>query len=156
MQDLRPLDSSKLEYSYRPLENISQFWAGPSYWRFKKFRPSRITNSFPSNINAKKAKKKKGPEELLDEFDDSTFMPLTKKSTVKLRRANIYKKWDAKTLKLPTYYKLDSNIFMIHPLAPGLPISHTEPDATPDIETSGYNYNNADDKEYCSNIDVKL
>lgn len=34
-QDMRPVDGSRLEYSYRPLENINQFWAGPSYWKIR-------------------------------------------------------------------------------------------------------------------------
>lgn len=35
LQDMRPVDGSRLEYSYRPLDNINQFWAGPSYWKFR-------------------------------------------------------------------------------------------------------------------------
>lgn len=38
IEDLRPADATKLEYSYRPLDNINQYWAGPSYWKFRKSR----------------------------------------------------------------------------------------------------------------------
>lgn len=32
---MRPVNGTKLEYSYRPLDNINQFWAGPSYWKIR-------------------------------------------------------------------------------------------------------------------------
>lgn len=67
---MRPFDGSKLEYSYRPLDNINQFWAGPSYWKIRSntrklmsdrsiFIDNTSQNLSGSTIITKKAIKRK-------------------------------------------------------------------------------------------------
>lgn len=48
IQDMRPVDGIKLEYSYRPLDNINQFWAGPSYWKIRAKSRKLTMGSRPS------------------------------------------------------------------------------------------------------------
>lgn len=47
LQDMRPVDGSRLEYSYRPLDNINKFWAGPSYWKIRP-KSRKLTDGQPS------------------------------------------------------------------------------------------------------------
>uniref|UniRef100_A0A1A9WKC6 Condensin complex subunit 2 n=1 Tax=Glossina brevipalpis TaxID=37001 RepID=A0A1A9WKC6_9MUSC len=128
IEDLRPVDAnSKLEYSYRALDKISQFWAGPSHWKFKRSR-NRLTNEGVSGrvlnhrapryrqaLDRKKAKQLK-----YGQFEDDAFIALDQK--FKNRKANIQKKWDSKKLKLPVDLQLNNNRFSYFTLAPGLTI----------------------------------
>ena len=43
IEDMQPNESIQLEYSYRPLDHIGQFWAGPAHWKFRKTN-ARSTN----------------------------------------------------------------------------------------------------------------
>lgn len=53
LEDLRPVDSNpQLEYSYRPLDKISQFWAGPSYWKLRRTRSEQRSSSNLSSAAA--------------------------------------------------------------------------------------------------------
>lgn len=36
IEDMQPNDSIQLEYSYRALDHIGQFWAGPAHWKFRR------------------------------------------------------------------------------------------------------------------------
>lgn len=133
IEDLRPVDAnSKLEYSYRPLDKISQFWAGPSHWKFKRARPTLAANQHQQqgeggrqlNQRAKKNKraldKNKSKQLKFGEFHDELFIKYDDK--YKNRKANIQKKWDQRKLKLPVDLQLDINRFFKFTLAPGLPI----------------------------------
>lgn len=181
IEDMRPIDSrsTTLEYSYRPLDNISQFWAGPSHWKFKK---QRLTNAATTDCNTVtephlsqqqqqqlnnqkgKTTKRRTLRNRLEPiiFDDkisediqSLFISINSKLADKLKKTNIYKKWDAKKLKLPTDFKLDDHRFESYYFAPGLKYNiNSEPSSTPDIEATGYNYDNPADVDYCSNIVV--
>ncbi|XP_061394506.1 condensin complex subunit 2-like [Musca vetustissima] len=147
IEDLRPVDaSSKLEYSYRPLDKISQFWAGPSHWKFKRTRPNRQTLSSQQqhlssegvagrlNQRAKRNKialeKKKSKQLTFGEFHDELFIKLDDK--YKSRKANIQKKWDQRKLKLPVDLQLDPLRFFTYKYAPGLTLhmKHDERDST--------------------------
>lgn len=138
IEDLRPVDAtSKLEYSYRPFDKISQFWAGPSHWKFKKTRArstmfgqqdgdasDAAANRRTLNQRARQAKKalekKKSKQLKFGEFHDELFIKLDEK--FKSRRANVQKKWDQRKLKLPMDLRVDTNRFMFYTLAPGLPV----------------------------------
>ncbi|XP_073824026.1 non-SMC condensin I complex subunit H isoform X2 [Musca autumnalis] len=145
IEDLRPVDaSSKLEYSYRPLDKISQFWAGPSHWKFKRTRPTRLTLASQQqhissdgiagrlNQRAKRNKialeKKKSKQLTFGEFHDELFIKLDDK--YKSRKANIQKKWDQRKLKLPMDLQVDPMRFCYFKLAPGLTlyVKHDERD----------------------------
>ncbi|XP_011295947.1 condensin complex subunit 2 isoform X2 [Musca domestica] len=142
IEDLRPVDaSSKLEYSYRPLDKISQFWAGPSHWKFKRTRPNRLTLAAQQqhlssegvagrlNQRAKRNKaaldKKKSKQLTFGEFHDELFLKLDDK--YKSRKANIQKKWDQRKLKLPMDLQVDPLRFQSYRLAPGLTL-YVKPD----------------------------
>lgn len=133
LEDLRPVDaSSKLEYSYRPLDKISQFWAGPSHWKFKKPRPRSsvldahrlsqqptATANKPQNSRSK-IKQRQSKHVNFGEFHDDLFVKF--EDNLKSRKANIYKKWDARKLKLPTDLQIDSYMFNQFRFAPGIPV----------------------------------
>ncbi|XP_067625439.1 condensin complex subunit 2 isoform X2 [Eurosta solidaginis] len=124
IEDLRPVDaSSKLEYSYRPLDKISQFWAGPSHWKFKRSRPRFSTQATLQGVNNQRAtarrpnalsKKRSKQLQFEQEFDD-IFINLDK---YKARKANFQKKWDQRKLKLPTDLQLDPEMFNKFKCAP--------------------------------------
>lgn len=138
IEDMRPIDGSSihLEYSYRPLENISQYWAGPSHWKFKRSRGK--STGILRQMNEKAAVKKKPlksriePIEFDINFTETIFIPINSKAASKLKKANIYKKWDAKKLRLPTDLKLDRERFNKFTFAPGLMINSSEPIADPE------------------------
>lgn len=130
---MRPIDaSSKLEYSYRPLDKISQFWAGPSHWKFKRTRTRPSTLASQQNDGTGRAlnqRNRKGRRALdrskskqlkFGEFHDELFIKYDDK--YKSRKANIQKKWDQKKLKLPVDLQLNADRFMYYTLAPGLPV----------------------------------
>ncbi|XP_004533908.1 condensin complex subunit 2 [Ceratitis capitata] len=124
LEDLRPVDaSSKLEYSYRPLDKISQFWAGPSHWKFKRARPRSSTHATLQGVNNQRATTRRGQAlskkrskqlQFEKEFDD-IFVKLDK---FKERKANFQKKWDQRKLKLPTDLQLDTEMFNKFKCAP--------------------------------------
>ncbi|KAI8120993.1 Condensin complex subunit 2 [Lucilia cuprina] len=136
IEDLRPVDaSSKLEYSYRPLDKISQFWAGPSHWKFKRARTvrsslavqqqqteigGRATNQRGTKRSKKALDKSKSKHLKFGEFHDELFIKYDDK--FKSRKANIQKKWDQRKLKLPIDLQLDMDRFFYYSLAPGLPV----------------------------------
>lgn len=167
MEDMRPVDASSalLEYSYRPMDNIMKFWAGPSYWKINRPRVSHSistttnvakTANVASNRGRKVGRKICEPIEFLpdDEFDDSMFISVNSAAAQKLRRVNISKRWDPKSQKLPTNLHLDRNRYDTYFYAPSLRHEWSkEPVHTLDVQTS-YNYSNAEDREYCSNIHV--
>lgn len=134
IEDLRPVDAtSKLEYSYRPLDKISQFWAGPSHWKFKRTRNMRSSLAEQQqaestghflNKRTKRSKraveKSKSKQLKFGEFHDELFIKYDSK--FKSRKANIQKKWDQRKLKLPVDMQIDPNRFYVYSLAPGLPV----------------------------------
>lgn len=166
IEDLRPADASKLEYSYRPLDNINQFWAGPSYWKFRKSRKmtmgkdSTVASVPTHNAVAQAAKRKSNRNKIepipLQKFyedeDDTLFILISSKAAQRMKKSNLHKRWDPKKLKLPTDLHIDRNLFEFYEFCPGIPLQHTNPNSTPQIQASGYNYDNADDREYCSNV----
>lgn len=134
LDDLRPVDANiQLEYSYRPLDKISQFWAGPSYWKLRRTRHERQTSTFQSTtpsmhqfsgleksnllidiVNQRNNRYKKNNVfqrkkfkiiefDKLDDFGDM-FLKIGD-PRYKDRKIN-FQKWDAKKLRLPKDYKL--------------------------------------------------
>lgn len=166
IEDLRPADASKLEYSYRPLDNINQFWAGPSYWKFRKSRKMTIGKdstvaSVPTHNAVGQAAKRKSNRNKIEPIplqkfeedeDDTLFILISSKAAQRMKKSNLHKRWDPKKLKLPTDLHIDRNLFEFYEFCPGIPLQHTDPNSTPQIQPSGYNYDNADDREYCSNV----
>ncbi|KAI9586697.1 condensin complex subunit 2 [Glossina fuscipes] len=128
IEDLRPVDAnSKLEYSYRPMDKISQFWAGPSHWKFKRIRNRRSSEVVVGRVLNRRGPRqrqaldrKKAKQLKFDQSEEEGFIPLDQK--FKDRKANIQKKWDHKKLKLPVDLQLNSDRFSYFTLAPGLAI----------------------------------
>ncbi|KAL5285984.1 NCAPH family protein [Megaselia abdita] len=134
IEDLRPINSNILEYSYRPLESINRYWAGPSHWNFRNFRKTMAPVIQPNStaggkenqtlsirINAERMKNKSirnKPKQLnFTQITDDVFQKLDEN---KLRKTILSKKWDAKKLKLPTNYTYPQNFFDKYTLAPNL------------------------------------
>lgn len=167
VDDMRPVDaqSSQLEYSYRPLENISRFWAGPSYWKIQRPRRSALTNHAANRGSsvvggpvgqqqrAQPQRRKFEPVEFKENFDASLFISVRSAQASKLRKMNLFKRWDPKKLRLPTDLHLDRQRYDKYFYAPGLPVEwHKEPAHSVVSQTAAYDYNNAEDREYCSNL----
>lgn len=165
LNDMRPVDahSSQLEYSYRPLENISRFWAGPSYWKIQRPRPSiaaalknrgsSVVGAVGQQNKAQPQRRKFEPIEFQENFDSSMFISVSSAEAAKLRKMNLFKRWDPKKLRLPTDLHLDRQRFDKYFYAPGLPVEwHKEPAHSVVSQTAAYDYNNAEDREYCSNL----
>lgn len=166
IEDLRPDDTSKLEYSYRPLDNINQFWAGPSYWKFRKSRKLTLSkdataSSEASSKAAGQAPKRRNqrkkiepvPIEVFEQSDDDgVFISVHSKAAERLKKANWQKRWDPKKLKLPTDLRIDRTLFDHYEYCPSRVVKSSDAATTPQIQAIGYNYDNADDREYCSNV----
>uniref|UniRef100_A0A8D8BHT2 Condensin complex subunit 2 n=4 Tax=Culex pipiens TaxID=7175 RepID=A0A8D8BHT2_CULPI len=174
IEDMRPIDSSSinLEYSYRALDNISQFWAGPSHWKFKRSKgPSSLRFSTVSGGAAgpdgkatkgkpTTRKKKRFDEHVIDDIisvEEDLFVaynPL--RPTIKNithQKSMICKKWDSKKLKLPTDYHLERNRFDVNAYARGLKVRDFDAAPEPDLPVDDeYDYGNPVDQNYCSRV----
>ncbi|XP_016994335.2 condensin complex subunit 2 [Drosophila takahashii] len=142
LEDLRPVDgNSKLEYSYRPMEQISQFWAGPSHWKFKRTRP-RTTFSQTNGpadtqpVRSQRPKKsalltanRRAKAVAYGNVTENFFQQLD--TSIRQRRVNFQKKWDPRKLVLPTKFNLDPDMFFKYDSAPGIKLSKRvgEPDS---------------------------
>lgn len=125
IEDLRPIDAATsltLEYSYRPLNNISKFWAGPSYWKFRQPLRRRLkTSAVAATAGVKtSAAKQYEPLDLTAPFDSSIFISVHSDQAKKIRQCDV-SKWDEKKLKLPTDYHVDRTRFDRYVFAPGIP-----------------------------------
>uniref|UniRef100_A0AAG5DJY4 Condensin complex subunit 2 n=1 Tax=Anopheles atroparvus TaxID=41427 RepID=A0AAG5DJY4_ANOAO len=170
IEDMRPLDTTcaELEYSYRPLDNISQFWAGPAHWKFKRSMRPRVT-SFHSAAGssetaslAEKPKQRVGRRKKTYEMDtlddvlslnDSLFVEYNPNRPVRgitTLKSSICKKWDAKKLKLPTDYDLERDRFDVWQYARGLTIRDNGVVGSMEHAPSE-EYNTGDDQISCSN-----
>lgn len=169
IEELRPSDTTKLEYSYRPMDNINQFWAGPSYWKFRKSRKltmgtnvssGTVVINAPANAPAAKRKKNKVDPKFVEDFensdeeidltkfgDETIFINEKSKAGQKWKKTNLYKRWDSKKLKLPTDLRMDRSLFDGYNFAPGLRLQVNDPGATPQIQSD---YDNAEDPIYGS------
>lgn len=173
IEDLRPSDTTKLEYSYRPLHNIDQFWAGPSYWKFRKSRKltmnrESIATSEGSTVaptahaNRRRANRLKfepvkftsmieSVREKGGDSDDDIFVAIDSKVGQKFKKTNVYKRWDSKKLKLPTDLHIDRDLFGYHAYCPSFSIGK-KPIETPVTEIDaddGYDFDNGDDGVFC-------
>ncbi|KAH8410318.1 hypothetical protein KR009_011721 [Drosophila setifemur] len=141
IEDLRPVDgTSKLEYSYRPMEQISQFWAGPSHWKFKRTRPRSTMAQANGQVepqtgitqrtkkSAQPAAKKRVKQLDYSKVTEDFFQPL---DTTKLRKVNFQKKWDARKLILPTKFNFEPDYFLKYDSAPSINLTQRveEPDS---------------------------
>lgn len=174
IEDMQPETAVHLEYSYRPLDNIDQFWAGPSHWKFRQSRRhcssvgTRASQATAVNSNTsvppvrKVARKKKiiaKSEVLLEDLmdfdeDNDVIISITRKANrQQVSTQTITKRWDSKKLRLPIDFKLVNDIFdrFIH--ASTIQIS-SNPDATFTGNDDGmpYDYDNENDRNYCSRI----
>ncbi|XP_035791930.1 condensin complex subunit 2-like [Anopheles albimanus] len=133
IEDMRPVDSScsQLEYSYRPIDHISQFWAGPAHWKFKRSTMMRARNTMVASMGNEtgstsgsiakerltgRRRKRYEQDSLDDVFSVSeqlfqTYNPGRPLKGINSLKSSICKKWESKKLKLPTDYKLDRDRF---------------------------------------------
>ncbi|XP_055531175.1 condensin complex subunit 2 [Wyeomyia smithii] len=173
IEDMRPIDSSSinLEYSYRALDAISQFWAGPSHWKFKRSKSLRgvsigantlslaLASASKNKQKDKQTRKKKRFE--LDTLDDiisvgeELFVEYGQSKTVKKithLKSLICRKWDSKKLKLPTDFHLERNRFDVNAFAQGIRMRDFDAAPEPDVSVDGYQYDNPVDQNYCSRV----
>lgn len=180
IEDMQPVNCAKLEYSYRMLDQIDQFWAEPAHWKFRQSRRtnmsvgSRISSlgskqSLKPNAQAKKAVRKRNAPKILqvvtledlqnDEEDmDGVILRITPRMKgFQLSNQVIARKWDVKKHKLPRDFKTPLDIFDKFENAASLHInSNLNATFTGDDEVSvAYDYNNVNDWDYCSRVDVQ-
>ncbi|KAH8418818.1 hypothetical protein KR222_008742 [Zaprionus bogoriensis] len=170
IEDLRPVDgSSKLEYSYRPMDKISQFWAGPSHWKFKRTRGRTTFGASNTQDNvaaadgvsaaanrvrraAQQAAKRRSKPLNFGECTENLFQILDEKT--KPRKANFQKRWDARKLMLPTKFQFDPDYFYKYDYAPGIKVSRwfgVQDDEDMDQDTNSGGGDVADDVELFDN-----
>lgn len=172
IEDMRPIDSSSanLEYSYRALDNISQFWAGPSHWKFKRSKNLRSASLRMSTLSGPEAEGKSKPKEKqtrkkkrfdVNALDDiisvgeelfPTYNPNRPVKNITHLKSMICKKWDSKKLKLPTDFHLDRARFSINNFSRGLKVIDFDAAPEPDVPVDGYDYDNPVDQNYCSRV----
>lgn len=89
--------------------------------------------------------------------DDDMFVTLDSKHAQKLKKTNVFKRWDSKKLKLPTDLHIDRNLFNYYTYCPSHSVGK-KPNETPANEIDaddGYDYDNADDTDdraFCTNV----
>ena len=176
IEDMQPETCENLEYSYRPLDMIDQFWAGPSHW---KFRQSRRTNfsigtriSHLTNVTEVGAavQRNKVPRKRklitkcdptledvrnVDEDTNGLLVKITAKiKGTQLSNQTIAKKWDAKKHRLPNDYKVPLDIFdkFINASSIHINSNHDVTFTGNDDDDAPYNYNNENDRNYCSRV----
>ena len=115
INDLRPIDTSKLEYSYRPIESvIANYWGGPSYWKFRGSQKPPTTSA--ADPTKKTQRKPKNVKPIFGEKMDSVVfleseLPQSKTSAGK-------KKWVLKNVTLPDVPDYDETIFEHYSFGP--------------------------------------
>uniref|UniRef100_A0A182K6E6 Condensin complex subunit 2 n=1 Tax=Anopheles christyi TaxID=43041 RepID=A0A182K6E6_9DIPT len=168
IEDMRPLDTTglNLEYSYRPLENISQFWAGPAHWKFKRSMRPRTTMAPPSETSSQASttrtkgrtggrRKKTYELDTLDEVlsvNKNLFQEYNPNRPIKgitHLKSLVCKKWESKKLKLPSDFKIDPNRFDVYKYSRGLSIPDNG--AANHAPSEEYNCDGGDDQISCSN-----
>ncbi|EDW90484.1 condensin complex subunit 2 [Drosophila yakuba] len=142
IEDLRPVDgNSKLEYSYRPMDQISQFWAGPSHWKFKRTRPRSTFSQTNGQVDTQPIRSQRPKKSALlsanrkakavdyGNVTENFFQQLD--TTIRQRRVNFQKKWDPRKLILPTKFDLEPDLFFKYDSAPSIKLSKCvgEPDS---------------------------
>lgn len=121
-KDLRPLDSlsKSLEYSYRPMEEIDQYWAGPSHWKFRRTLHGRTTDENQKNRKIPGRRKKHQPIDVTAPYDESLFISINSRPAKKLNKRNTQKNWNEKRLKLPFNHNIATDYFDHYEYAAGL------------------------------------
>lgn len=177
IEDLRPSEAIKLEYSYRPLDTINQFWAGPSYWKFRKSKKLTMNQtSVISSSNATSAPQaqkrkaigrnkvepikftafRKSVTEPDQDCDDELFISIDSKAAEKFKKCTYPKRWESKKLKLPTDLNVNRNLFDSWTFCPSMSaVIKSNPNATPGNETDYDNDNgdgDGDDGAYCTDL----
>lgn len=178
IEDMQPENSENFEYSYRPLNMIDQFWAGPSHWKFRQShrsvnsigaRSSHIANltefAGTAGQKPKVSRKRKIVKKLEGTLEDACNVDddigsLIVRITHRMRgtllsNQTISKKWDVKKHKLPLDFKVQLDIFDKFTQASTVRINSNH-DVTftgnDDDDAAPYDYNNENDRDYCSRV----
>lgn len=119
---MRPLDSlsKTLEYSYRPMENIVQYWAGPSHWKYRRTLNGKTTDENQTIRKMPGRRKKYQPIDVTAPYDESLFISIKSRQAIKLNKRDTQKKWNAKRLKLPFNHNIAPDYFDHYQYAAGL------------------------------------
>ncbi|XP_033248519.1 condensin complex subunit 2-like [Drosophila miranda] len=128
IDDLRPVDGvTRLDYSYRPMDRISQFWAGPVHWKFRRTRPLTTLAQTNGPMAAKPKKtaaatsKRRMKDLRYGKFNKELFQPLN--ANKKKQRQVNQKNWDARKLVRPTKFNFEADYFLKYDSAPGIKVS---------------------------------
>lgn len=134
LTEMRPTDNTIIsEYSYRTIDNIKQFWAGPSHWKFKRMSQDVVTpkkrqlsrlDAPPTCQTGKSTRKKKT---LMPDFsnvfydedvEDDVFVPLDAMKASKI--SCTAKNWDSNKLRLPKNLFVERSLFESFVFCPGI------------------------------------
>ncbi|XP_002021748.2 LOW QUALITY PROTEIN: condensin complex subunit 2 [Drosophila persimilis] len=130
IDDLRPVDGvTSLDYSYRPMDRISQFWAGPAHWKIRRTRPLTTLAETNGPMAAKPKKtaaatsKRRMKNLHYGKFNKELFQPLN--ATKKKPRKVNEKKWDARKVVRPTKFSFEADYSLKYDSAPGIKVSQS-------------------------------
>lgn len=172
IEDMQPETAASMDYSYRRLDMIDQFWAGPSHWKFRQSRRtamsigsrfSQATESLSSVDAARRSKVSRKRKTIkkssatLEDFrnldeDLSVVFKVSRgvKGTI-ISTQTILRKWDSKKHKLPEDFNIPLDVFDKYLQASTIRIN-SNPDVTftgNDDDAASYDYNNDTDRNYC-------
>lgn len=177
IDDMQPVVAANLEYSYRPLDIIDRFWAGPSHWKFRSSRRTMMSigmrfSMYPGGENIESGdqqqkrpvKKRKVPttytlalEDVfnVDEEAENIIMNVSTKKKTQLSNQTISRKWDQKKLKLPQDHKLPHDILekFLYMSSQRVKTNYDVTFTGDDDGSHAYNYDNEVDRNYCSRLD---
>lgn len=119
---------SKGEYSYRVVDHIRNYWAGPSYWKFSLNRLS-VQSAKPKLRRAQTRRLKIQPEKASfigdhstdTESDNDVFIKVNSRAAGKIRQVN-YTLWLPEKLKLPQKVNLPDDLFGFYKYEPSFDI----------------------------------
>lgn len=125
LTEMRPTDNTIVsEYSYRTIDNIKQFWAGPSHWKFRRMSQDIVTpkkrslskSDAPLTCQTGKSTRKKN--RLMPDFSnvfydedavDDVFVTLDE---IKMSKISCNtKNWDSDKLTLPNKLFVERSLF---------------------------------------------
>lgn len=173
IDDMQPVVAAELEYSYRPLDNIDRFWAGPSHWKFRSSRRTMMSIGMRFSMQPpvegadqqkRPAKKRKVPttytltlEDVFNVVEDAEniISNVTVKKRTQLSNQTISRKWDQKKLKLPQDHKLPHDILekFLYMSSQRVKTNYDVTFTGDDDGSHAYNYDNEVDRNYCSRLD---
>lgn len=116
-QHLDVRNVSKREYSYGIVENIKNFWAGPSYWKFSNRMRSQSSQETAQNKGRRRLKEIERPKFNGNDDSDNEYIDVDSIAAQKVPNCN-YRRWSPDKLRLPLRCDFSRDLFDAYKFMP--------------------------------------